>query len=213
MKTQGKLIVIEGLDGTGKTTQAELLARKLNSAGFNAMATAEPTGGAIGLLIREALSGRHAFSSPALSALFLADRIEHNVRQSDGIKALRESGKTVISDRYYYSTFAYQGMDGREGDLERIIRQNLDCPDIAKPDLCVFLDMEPQKCMERICESRNPDAIDIFENIKALTKIRERFHFVLEMLSREQNIAVIEADNTVENINDKIYDCVKKILV
>ncbi|MDR1630515.1 MAG: dTMP kinase [Oscillospiraceae bacterium] len=198
----GKLIVIEGLDGTGKSTQAALLHERLNNTGRASVLSAEPTGGEIGKLIRRAISGKEAFSPAALAALFLADRIDHNTNPENGLQTVLAEGVCVISARYYYSSMAYQGKDT---DFDWVMRQNLDCPYIRTPDLCVFLDMDPEKCMERICSTRDCAALDVFENLADLTQIREAFHRVLERLKSTQNIVVIDADAPIEEISDKIF--------
>ena len=105
----GRFIVIEGLDGSGKTTQGKLLADRLRAEGKTVVITAEPTGFDGGKKLREALSGKIKKSECEMAVMFVADRIEHNIHKTEGINALVESGAYVICDRYYYSTLAYQG--------------------------------------------------------------------------------------------------------
>ena len=140
-------IVFEGLDGSGKSTQISLLKDKLKSMGRNVHITAEPTSSATGGLIRDALCSCHKREPSELASLFLTDRISHNVNPVWGIKKMLSDGKDVISDRYYYSSFAYQGI---ESDLQWIINMNIDCPQILKPDLCIYLDVNPDRCKNRI---------------------------------------------------------------
>ena len=113
-----KFIVIEGVDGAGKTTQIKKLAESLKNIGKKVYITSEPTckaqfhkPTAVGETIGEVLLGNIEMTPSGMAALFLADRILHNTDAEIGIKAALERGEWVICDRYYYSSFAYQGKD------------------------------------------------------------------------------------------------------
>ena len=199
----GKFIVIEGLDGSGKTTQTKIITEKLTAKGINVINQAEPTPHEFGKMCREVLSGRKKCAKSQLALLFTADRIDHNINIDDGINMHLQRGDTVISDRYYYSTLAYQGVDVGMDWLKGL---NLGCDDIRKPDLCVFLDLTPEKSMERINANRSAEEIEIYENIEYLTNIRKRFYHVIDMLKDSENIAVISADGTVEEVAEKIEE-------
>ena len=108
---KGKLIVFEGLDGSGKGTQIRLLAEKLRAQDVKVYETAEPTQSSTGGIVRDALAGLTPRTAYEMSAMFLADRIFHNVNPKNGIAKYIEDGVTVICDRYYYAFFAYQGVD------------------------------------------------------------------------------------------------------
>ena len=199
-------LVIEGLDGTGKTTQSRILADRLEALGIEAVIQAEPTPGQYGRLCREALSGRLDVTKSQLALLFTLDRIDHNKNGTDGIDKLLSEGKVVISDRYYYSTLAYQGVDV---GMDWLKNANLGCADIRKPDLVIFLDLEPAKSLERISASRDASAIEIYENMTYLTKIRATFTEVINSLPGE-NIRVISADASIEEVADRIFAAVKE---
>ncbi len=193
--TRGKFIVFEGLDGSGKGTQIRLLEKKLTSLGRYVAVTAEPTDTALGGMIRDALSGNSPRTPSELAAMFLADRVAHNVDPKKGIKALLDSGKDVICDRYYFSSFAYQGIDT---DLDWVMDMNLNAPDILKPDICIFLDVDPNICMERIDRARA--FTEIYEKASTLSRIRKRFLEVFDRLSGRENIKIIDAYRDVEDI-------------
>lgn len=205
MVTRGKFIVIEGLDGSGKTTQTKIITDKLTAKGITVVNQAEPTPHEFGRMCREALSGRRKCKKSQLALLFTADRIDHNVNEEDGIDVHLQKGDTVISDRYYYSTLAYQGVDVGMDWLRHL---NLDCEDIRKPDLCIFLDLTPEKSMERIRANRSADELEIYETEDYLTNIRKRFYNVIDSLKDSENIAVINADGTVEEVAEKIEKAV-----
>lgn len=197
-----KFIVVEGLDGTGKTTQIKILADYIRSRGREVAVTAEPTSHPTGKLIRRILSGEVPSDPWALASLFLSDRIIHNVNDEDGIKKMLSEGKTVISDRYYYSTFAYQGY---ETDLQWAMDMHFACPEIKKPDLVLFLTMAPEKCVERIRANRPHEAIEIYENTESLTKISRQFDTVFERLKDRENIVRIDAWGTIEEVSERIF--------
>jgi dTMP kinase len=139
---KGVLIAIEGIDGAGKTTQAERIASCLSATGLPVLRTKEPTDGPWGRKLRaSAHSGR--LSAQEELALFVSDRKEHiqNV-----IGPALSSGKIVIVDRYYFSTVAYQGARGVS--TEEILRLNEDFA--PQPDLLVFLDVDPVVGLQRI---------------------------------------------------------------
>ncbi len=205
---KGKLIVLEGLDGSGKGTQISLLDEYIRSSGQKAYITAEPTISSTGGLIRDALGGHIKRDAYELSALFLADRIFHNVNPKNGIRNFIEKGIDVICDRYYYSSFAYQGIDA---DLDWVMNMNLDCRDILRPDLCIFLDVDTSLCDDRISENRFDR--EIYENAEAQKRIRKRFFEVFQKLGDSENIKIVDASRTVSEVSAdiiKIYNELKE---
>ena len=201
----GKFIVFEGIDGAGKTTQVELLAKRLEAAGKKAHLTAEPTALPSGKELRRVLCGEIKKSACETAVLFALDRIAHNIDAEEGIGALLEAGYDVICDRYYYSSLAYQGS---ATDYEWVKSLNLRCPEIRKPDLCIFLDLTPEQSLERITRGR--DKLEIFENVETLTKVRERFFSTIVDLC-DENIAVIDAYRTPDEIAEDIWSLYKSI--
>lgn len=203
----GKFIVIEGLDGSGKGTQITLLENKLREKGISLHRTCEPTEHATGGLIRDALCGMTKRTPCELASLFLADRISHCANPVSGIKKLIENGVTVICDRYYYSSFAYQGMDT---DLKWVMDQNLNCPDILQPDLCIFLDVPPAECDARIEKGRAQR--EIYESgVETITRIRDKYVEVFSLLEGH-NIAIINASRTPEEVASDVFEAVLQIL-
>ncbi len=195
-----KFIVIEGLDGTGKTTQISLMADALRKRGLKVETTAEPTSLPTGKLLRRVLSGEVKSSPWSTAALFLSDRIQHNIGEN-GIRDMLKHGKTVISDRYYYSTFAYQGSDT---DVIWAMDMHFNCPEIKKPDLVIFLTADVDVCLDRIRANRPDDAIEIYENTEALSKTKEQFEQVFDMLEDRENIVYVDASGTVEDVHKTI---------
>jgi dTMP kinase len=157
---KGAFICIEGLDGCGKTTHAKLLVKRLWK-DYDAVYTAEPSHGKIGTFIRKRyLYGGKRLSSVAEALLFAADRVEHV--ENEVLPALRK-GKTVISDRYIYSSLAYQGATGLSVDwIEKINEHAL------RADFAVFIDVDPKIVMRRLKPMRS-----VMENFATQRKVRE----------------------------------------
>ena len=206
---KGKFIVFEGLDGSGKGTQIELLTAKMKKDGRRVYRTAEPTLSATGGLIRDVLGGFIQRDAYELSALFLADRIFHNINPLNGIKHFLDQGIDIVCDRYYYSSFAYQGKDAV---LDWVMSMNLDCPEIIRPDLCIFLDVDTESCDKRIEDNRF--SREIYENKAEQEKIRKRFFFVFELLKNTENIKIVNASRAISLVSAdiiKIYESIKEI--
>ena len=160
MGKKGAFVCIEGLDGCGKTTQAKLLAKKLRKS-HNAVYTAEPSRGKIGTFIRNrCLYGEKRVSTAVEALLFAADRVEHV--ENEVLPALND-GRLVISDRYVYSSLAYQGIAGLSTEwIEQINKHAL------KPDLAVLIDVDPKTVMRRLKPQRS-----VMENIETQQKVRD----------------------------------------
>ena len=184
----GAFICIEGLDGSGKSTQAELLTKKLCQAGYNAVFTAEPSQGKIGKFIRKRLFEQERMPTTAEALLFAADRIEHI--QNIVLPALKE-GKIVISDRYVYSSLAYQGSAGLNLDWIESINANA-----QKPDLSLFIDVAPEIVLERLKRKKS-----VMENLQTQRCVREIYQKYVEkgMLKR------VDGAKSTNEVLDALY--------
>jgi len=160
MVMKGAFIVVEGLDGCGKTTQAKLLVEKLTKSN-NAVYTAEPSSGKIGTFIRKGvLYNGNRSSCIAEALLFAADRVEHVENE---ILPSLDQGRLVVSDRYVYSSLAYQGAAGLS--LEWIQKIN---EYALRPDLAVFIDVDPRAVMRRLKPVKS-----VMENLKTQMDVRQ----------------------------------------
>ena len=177
-------LVFDGMDGSGKTTQMNLLADRLRAEGVPVAVTAEPTASPDGKRLRQALSGAVAAGAEELATLFLLDRIGHNLAQ-DCIDACLRAGVTVLCDRYYYSSIAYQGGDD-SARMAWVCRMNLDCPAVRRPDACLLFDLEPETAMRRITARAGGTATEIYETLEQQTRIRARFRRVREMYQAQE---------------------------
>ena len=205
---QGRFIVLEGIDGAGKTTQAAMLEKYLTESGRQVVRTAEPTGFPSGVALRRALSGAEKKSECEMAVMFVQDRIAHNIHRTEGIEAILRTGADVLCDRYYYSTLAYQG---QSTEYAWVKGMNLSCPEIRKPDLCIYLDLTPAQSLERIRAGR--ESLEIYENEETLGRVRAAFLRVFEDLKDTDRIAVVDAYRTPEDIAAEIRGLVDALSV
>ncbi|MBQ4091668.1 MAG: dTMP kinase [Clostridia bacterium] len=208
MIKSSKFIVFEGIDGAGKTTQINLLANSLRERGIDCFVTAEPTALPSGKLLRRALKGDIPATPMEMAEMFAKDRVNHNIDENEGIGKKLSEGTTVITDRYYYSSLAYQGS---ELGFDVVSKLNLENPDIRTPDLCVFLDLTPEVSLKRIGARENVPH-EIYENYDYLQKTRKTFFDVFEKLrQRGERIVIIDASGNVEEIAARILSAVVEI--
>jgi len=186
----GFLVVLEGIDGSGKSTQARLLARKLRKMGLPVTVLREPTRGKWGRIIRARALQETALNPQEELELFLRDR-QDNVRRHL-VPALNQ-GKIVILDRYYFSTMAYQGARGI--DPEYIRRQNEAFA--PRPDAVFILHLSPAEGLARIHQRKKKDIL--FEQEKYLKKVEQIFRKI-----RGRRIYHLEASQSRERINELI---------
>ena len=192
---QGTLIVFEGIDGTGKSTQCGLLAKSLSEMQVPNIAFAEPTRGTWGMKIRKLLSdGRQGISPQEELSWFINDRkedIEKNI-----MPALKEN-KVVLMDRYYFSTAAYQGALGLEPDQIRLENEEF----APIPDRVLIFLASPEKCLDRIESSR--DQKSAFEKLDYLKNVQEIFKSF-----NGPNIRFIESVGSVSDVHEKVLAAV-----
>ena len=128
-------IALEGIDGSGKSTQLTMLKEYLESRGRSVYLTREPSDLSIGKTIRRYLTGELKADNRVIAALFVADRLEHILDDNEGLLAIKESGRDIICDRYYFSSYAYQSVDM---PMEWIINANSEAAALLKPDAKVL---------------------------------------------------------------------------
>ncbi|MBQ4561459.1 MAG: dTMP kinase [Clostridia bacterium] len=201
-----KFIVFEGIDGSGKTTQIQLLHKALTERNIPVHITKEPTDDPMGKQLRKYLGGKEKTDLRAIAALFAADRL-HHITAENGILDNLAKGRTVLCDRYYLSSYAYQSVDC---DLDWIMALNREAASIARPDLHIFLDVPPEQSMQRV-ENRG-ETEEIFEKLDRQQQIRKNFFDLFEMLKDKENILIVDGTRTPETIAEEIFNKVKEIL-
>ncbi len=203
----GRFFALEGIDGSGKSTQLRLLAQQLERTGRPVLTTCEPTGGPIGRLLRQVLTGQVSCDSRVVAPLFVADRLDHLLDREKGLCRAVAEGMTVLSDRYYFSSYAYQSVDL---PLEWVIEANRPCASLLRPDATLFLDVEPELALERI--ARNRAGVELFETRERLTRTREQYFRAFERLRDQERVVVIPGDQDVERLAGEIWAQVQALL-
>ena len=195
MGKKGIFIVIEGLDGSGKTTQAILLAKKLNES-HKVLLTAEPSRGKIGTFIREScLYEDKRLPTEAEALLFAADRIEH---MQNEIKPALDEGKLVICDRYVYSSLAYQGSAGLSLDWIKTINARA-----LQADFAIFIDVAPERVLERLKRKKS-----VMETLETQQKVRDAYLKFVE----KGELFRVDGDKPKEIVADALYTKVLDLL-
>jgi dTMP kinase len=191
-------IVLEGIDGAGTSTQIK---RLVQSDPQKYIATAEPTSGPTGKFLRQMLAGDFHVDERTNAYLFAADRCEH-IFGKGGVKELCESGKVVVSDRYFFSSLAYQSVScGLE------LPQLLNSP-FPLPEYLFYFDINPEVSLARV-NARN-EKKEIYENIEAQKKIAALYEKVISMyendagLREEMKIIRVDATKSIEEIESII---------
>ncbi|NCC73198.1 MAG: dTMP kinase [Sphingobacteriia bacterium] len=202
--TRNLFIALEGIDGSGKSTQIGLLKSNLENAGHKVYTTFEPTDGPIGKLIRDIFNHRIEADQRTIAGLFVADRLEHVLNKKNGMLKKLEEGFTVITDRYYFSSYAYHGV---HMPVDWVIRSNALAAGILRPDLNIFIDIDPETGMDRIRKGRN--SLELFETLENQKKVRDKYFEVLEMLKNEENVFITNGNRFPEEIADEIWQKVK----
>lgn len=200
----GRFFALEGIDGSGKTTQLRLLAKRLEEAGIPCLSTCEPTDGPIGRLLRQVLTRQIRCDSRVVAPLFAADRLDHLLREEDGLCRAVESGITVLSDRYYFSSYAYQSVDL---PLEWVIELNRPCAQLLRPTATLFLDVDPELALERI--ARNRDGTELFETRERLLHTRQQYFQAFALQKDSEHVLLIPGDREPDAIARSIWDSVR----
>lgn len=195
MVKKGRLIVFEGLDGSGKTTQLELLFQYLKNKKQKVIKTCEPTDGPIGKLIRRALKHELKFSWETLQLMYSADRADHLDKL---ILPSVGAGKIVISDRYFFSTLAY-GELNLDGKWLRELGKNF-----PMPDATFLIDTPVSVAMERMESSRGSK--ELYERKNFLDKVRKNY---LKQ-AKEFSFYVLDGTKAKNEIAKEVLEILKK---
>ena len=188
-------IVFEGLDGAGTTTQIRNLARYYEFNRREYYLTAEPTDNPIGQLVRKVLQKKIQTTPEALALLYAADRHDHIYNESHGIMRMSEEEKIVISDRYFYSSIAYQSV---ECDPDFVLAINR----FPLPEVIIFVDTPVDVCMERI-EKRGGEK-ELFDRSSFLSKVRDNYLSAFSSLPQGVRLITIDGSMAPEEVESAI---------
>jgi dTMP kinase len=193
-------IVFEGIDGSGTSTQSNLLSDYFVNKGQSVKLTAEPSNGPVGHLIREGLKKRVVFSEnekhfdQQMAYLFAADRHDHLYNDVDGVFKLQKDGNHVISTRYYFSSLAYHC--STEMDFQFVNGLNKEFPE---PDLVIYIDNPIEVSLKRL---QQRTVQDVYENNDKLLKVKENYQRIFSAYQGE--LCVVSGDDTPDVIHNEI---------
>ncbi|MHB1651197.1 MAG: dTMP kinase [Desulfitobacteriaceae bacterium] len=199
---RGRFIVVEGVDGSGISTQAARLSQWLEIRNRQkVLLTKEPTDGPVGLLLRQALNKRlQGFSPEVLALLFAADRLDHIAQQV--LPALGQ-GNDVVCDRYLWSSLAYQGQDIDQEWIKAINSKT------HSPDITIFIRVEPEVTLDRI--NRNRFQVDLFEQETILHRVLANFDMLVQAAQeRGERVIVIDGAKTIDTVTAEIIQLLDK---
>jgi dTMP kinase len=194
-----RLIVLEGLDGAGTTTQAKRLVEHLKAKGGKAHLTREPSDGPIGQLIRQMLTGHHVIEGQSIAQstfglLFAADRLDHAQREVDVQLA---QGATVVSDRWYHSSLAYQGT-GADRDWISMLNARA-----RKPDLTIFLQVRPEIAAKRRADAGRVQ--ELFEDMRMQEEVAAGYKATIsELMAQGERIETVDGEASPDDVFGRI---------
>jgi len=195
-KRKGVFICVEGIDGSGKTTQAHILVEALKKEGFEAVYTTEPSNGVFGKMLRKhILEGTRRVPVVVEAVLFSVDRFDHIESE---VKPLLKRGKIVVSDRYVYSSIAYQGASSLSQKWLKEINKRA-----IKPDLSIFIDVPPEIVIGRFNRQRS-----VMETLQTQKRVREAYLKLVE----EEDLLVIDGALSKKEVAERIQKVVFNFL-
>jgi dTMP kinase len=183
-----------------------LLGENLIRSGQKVYQTCEPSTGPIGRMIRDIFTGKMEGDHHTIAGLFVADRLHHLLNKTDGILDQLQNGYTVLTDRYVFSSYAYQGA---HVNLEWVIAANAESQRILEPDIHLFLDVSVDTAMERLMKGR--DEMELFETRDNLEKVYDMYRMILDRFKNDQNILIINGEQSQEAIAREIWAVVKDL--
>jgi len=192
---KGAFVVLEGGDGSGKTTQARSLCSALRREGYKAHLTAEPSRSVVGRLIRRMLLHGEKTSPEVEALLFAADRFLHLESE---IRPALAAGKTVVCDRYMYASFAYQGAQGVDSKWLREINRFAE-----KSDIALYLDVPAEMGLSRIRRRKS-----VLENLRLQQRVREEY---LKLVQAGE-LTLVDATQPIKKVGENIFGLVTRRL-
>lgn len=197
MQVLKNFIVLEGLDGSGTTTQSELLAERFLRTGVACEVAFEPTPQPIGLLCRKVLKKELDLDPRALALLFAADRAQHLFDRREGLLQATAADRVVVCDRYLFSSLAYQSLDC---GFEWVLGLNREFP---LPEVLIFLDVPPAECNRRM---RTREQVELFDNLELQEQILSLYRRGIASFSEsEMRVGWVSGVGPREEVHERIW--------
>jgi dTMP kinase len=204
---KGRFIVLEGIDGSGTTTQAQLLGEALRREGHRVLLTREPSDGPVGGLIRQVLRGRvtlprtDSLGDQVLALSFAADRLDH--LGSEVLPSLGR-GEVVVCDRYLLSSLAYQGAAAPMKWVERINAQAI------RPDLTIFIEVAPSTAALRRLRRGEPK--ELFETAARQRKVARLYLKAIKNREKKERIIRVDGNRPLQEVATKVLESARAVL-
>ena len=188
---KGKFIVFEGIDASGKSRQIRFLESYLREKGVPVYITREPTDSPFGALAHQCMTGRVDSDEKAIAALMAADRLDHIHNKLNGLLDKINNGITVISDRYYFSSYAYQGA---HLGLDWVIELNRFAAEALRPDVHIFIDIDAKTSMARL---QGRSDLERYEKLDKQMKIREQYFEAFARMKDAERVEIVSSDKSL----------------
>jgi dTMP kinase len=200
-------IVFEGIDGSGKSTQINLLKQEFENRGLEVLVESEPTDNPVGGMIQNVMTGKITLAKESIAALFLADRLEHIINPVNGLNQKLKNGYNIIASRYYFSSYAFQS---DAVPLKWLVESNELCKSLLKADLTFYLNIDPDQSYERVI--KRGKQLELFETREKLVKTHNQYLKAFDLYGHDENIFIINAGNSIQGIHSDIWYIVKSKL-
>lgn len=205
---KGLFFAFEGIDGSGKSTQIKSLVEQLRNHGLKCYETCEPSEGPVGTMVRQILTGRMKADGRVITSLFAADRLDHLTNEVNGLCKEIDRGITVVTDRYYFSNYAYNSVDM---DMNWVMECNRLSAELLRPTLNIFLDIPVDVALERI--SKNRLHTELYEKEERLLAVRKNYFKAFEVTKDRERVAIIDANAKPEVVAQRVWEAVKPYIV
>ena len=172
--------------------------------GHKVYTTCEPTDSPIGKIIRDIFNHRMEGDQRVIAALFAADRLDHLLNSKDGILKKLSEGYTVITDRYYFSSYAYHSV---YVDMDWVIHANSMSADLLRPDLNIYIDIKPEVSMERLQKGRQN--IEMYETLDHQRKVYKKYQEAFERIGDAEKVVRVDGNRKIDLIQEGIRKSVE----
>ena len=203
---KGKFIVFEGIDASGKSTQIKMLSQYLKEKNIPFYITREPTDSPFGALAHQCMTGRIQTDDKTIAAICAADRLDHLYNKVNGLLDKIAQGVTVISDRYYFSSYAYQGS---YMPMDWVIEANRLSAEALRPDVTIFIDVDAETSMDRLKARAD---LERYEKLESMLKIRAKYFEAFEKLKEKEVVRIVQSQKEpaatqaqIRKIADEIF--------
>lgn len=195
-----RLIVLEGIDGAGTTTQARRLVERIGTTGVSAWSTSEPTDSSIGQLLRRVLAGEVRVAPETTAYLFASDRWEH-LYGAGGIVEHHDAGDVVVCDRYFYSSLVYQSI---QCDPKLVAQLNSRFP---HPALLIFVDLATELGEQRLAGRKHRE---IYEQIDIQTAVRRNYIREVSAAAEATEVVTVSGSDGEAEVHGNIWEAVAR---